>query len=197
MTGNTACTIFIGNLDEKVNDRVLYEILIQAGRIVDMHIPRDKETNRHKGYAFAEYETEEIAQYAVKLFSGLVSIHKKTLRFSMSGQNKVASQDPNPNPNMPSLRRSPPSKRKHLEVSNSSPQLFTPCRSDAYLHSNASSYSQACSPVPMSNGPRMETSSYYGNHRQPQSAYQRFGTPNQPRHVPQLYDSRYPITNSF
>ncbi|CAK9162493.1 unnamed protein product, partial [Ilex paraguariensis] len=49
------------NLDEKVSDRVLYDILIQAGRVVDLYIPRDKETNRPKGYAFAEYETEEVA----------------------------------------------------------------------------------------------------------------------------------------
>ena len=45
-----------------MNDRVLYEILIQVGRIVDLHILRDKETSRPKGYAFAEYETEEILQ---------------------------------------------------------------------------------------------------------------------------------------
>ncbi|XP_020672529.1 peptidyl-prolyl cis-trans isomerase E isoform X2 [Dendrobium catenatum] len=61
MARNTACTIFIGNLDEKVTERVLYEILIQAGYLVDLHLPRDKESNNHKGYAFAEYETEEMA----------------------------------------------------------------------------------------------------------------------------------------
>ena len=73
----------IGNLDEKVSERVLYEILIQVGHVVDLHIPRDKETNRHKGYAFAEYETEETANYAVRLFSGLVRLHNKTLKFAV------------------------------------------------------------------------------------------------------------------
>jgi RNA recognition motif-containing protein len=68
-------------LDEKVSERILYEILIQAGHVMDLHIPCDKENNRLKGYAFAEYETEEIAQYAVKLFSGLVRINGKTLKF--------------------------------------------------------------------------------------------------------------------
>ena len=76
--------IFIsGNLDEKVTERVLYELLIQVGRVVDLYIPMDKETNRHKGYAFAEYESEEIANYAVKLFSGLVCLRNKPLRFSV------------------------------------------------------------------------------------------------------------------
>lgn len=73
-----------GNLDEKVTDRVLYDILIQAGRVVDLYIPRDRETEKPKGYAFAQYETEEIAKYAVKLFSGLVILYNKTLKFAVS-----------------------------------------------------------------------------------------------------------------
>lgn len=66
-----------------MSDRVLYDILIQAGRVVDLYIPRDKETDRPKGYAFAEYETEEIAEYAVKLFSGLVILCNRTLKFAV------------------------------------------------------------------------------------------------------------------
>ncbi|KQK06121.1 splicing regulator RBM11 isoform X3 [Brachypodium distachyon] len=96
MARNPGCAVFIGNLDEKVPERVLYEILVQVGHVVDLHIPRDKETNRGRGYAFAEYETEEIAQYAVKLFSGLVRLHNRTLRFAISGQDK-----PSSNANMP------------------------------------------------------------------------------------------------
>lgn len=41
---------------------------------MDLYIPREKETGCHSGYAFAEYESEEIAEYAVKLFSGLVRL---------------------------------------------------------------------------------------------------------------------------
>jgi splicing factor 3B subunit 4 len=68
-------------LDEKVSERVLYEILIQAGHVVGLHVPSNKESNSRKGYAFAEYETEDIAQYAVRLFSGLIRINGKTLKF--------------------------------------------------------------------------------------------------------------------
>lgn len=66
-----------------MSDRVLYDILIQAGRVVDLYIPRDKETERPKGFAFAEYETEEIADYAVRLFSGLVTLYNRTLKFAV------------------------------------------------------------------------------------------------------------------
>ena len=82
---------YIGNLDERVSDRVLYDILIQVGRVVDLYIPRDKETERPKGYAFAEYETEEIAEYAVKLFSGLVTLYNRTLKFAVRCWNVLLS----------------------------------------------------------------------------------------------------------
>ncbi|KAJ3707746.1 hypothetical protein LUZ61_011451 [Rhynchospora tenuis] len=78
----------IGNLDERVSERVLYEILIQAGRLVDLHMPRDKETNKLKGYAFAQYESPEIADYAIRLFNGLVRLYNRPVRFAMSGQDK-------------------------------------------------------------------------------------------------------------
>ncbi|KZV50896.1 splicing factor 3B subunit 4-like [Dorcoceras hygrometricum] len=85
MVNLSACP---GNIDDRVSERVLYDILIQAGRVVDLHIPRDKETGKPKGFAFAEYESEEIAEYAVKLFSGLVTLYRRTLKFGMSGQDK-------------------------------------------------------------------------------------------------------------
>lgn len=72
-----------GNIDDRVSERVLYDILIQAGRVVDLHIPHDKETGKPKGFAFAEYESEEIAEYAVKLFSGLVTLYRRTLKFGV------------------------------------------------------------------------------------------------------------------
>lgn len=67
-----------------MTDRVLYDILIQAGRVVDLIIPKDRETDRPKGFAFAEYESEEIADYAIRLFSGLVTLYNRTLRFGVN-----------------------------------------------------------------------------------------------------------------
>ncbi|CAL4953442.1 unnamed protein product [Urochloa decumbens] len=96
MSRNPGRTVYVGNVDEKVSERVLYEILIQAGPVMDLHVPYDKENSRLKGYAFAEYETEEIAQYAVRLFSGLVRMNGKTLKFVIAGHDK-----PSPNGNNP------------------------------------------------------------------------------------------------
>ncbi|THG12012.1 hypothetical protein TEA_011518 [Camellia sinensis var. sinensis] len=148
---NSACKVYIGNLDEKVSDRVLYDILIQAGRVVDLYIPKDKETDRRKGFAFAEYETEEIASYAVRLFSGLVTLYNRTLKFAddltidycrgrcllkPSGGGKISGQD-KPSPNLstattPMLNSSPkvgppPVPFNNVE-SQHSERLSTSCR---------------------------------------------------------------------
>lgn len=102
-------------MDERVSDRVLYDILIQAGRVVDLHIPRDRETDRPKGFAFAEYESPEIADYAVRLFTGLVTLYNRTLRFGISGQDKSA-QNPQTSP-MPTTSNSPFRSRPNVDVS--------------------------------------------------------------------------------
>nr|KAJ0191560.1 hypothetical protein LSAT_V11C800389340 [Lactuca sativa] len=48
-----------------------------------------KQTDKPKGFAFAEYETEEIVDYAVRIFTGLVTLYNKTLRFGIYGQDKA------------------------------------------------------------------------------------------------------------
>lgn len=79
--------------------------------MVDLYIPRDKETDKPKGFAFAEYETEEIADYAIRLFSGLVTLYNRTLKFAISGQDKPSLNTPNshaPASNIPHKPRSHP-----------------------------------------------------------------------------------------
>eukprot|EP00850_Spirogloea_muscicola_P006369 SM000030S11378 [mRNA] locus=s30:442851:444329:+ [translate_table: standard] len=82
---NPAATLFLGNLHERVDERLLLELMAQAGPVADVHIPRDRETRRHRGYAFAEYETEEIARYALELFSAQpIYLYHRLVRFMAS-----------------------------------------------------------------------------------------------------------------
>ncbi|XP_050219778.1 uncharacterized protein LOC126670150 [Mercurialis annua] len=133
---NTSCTVYIGNLDEKVSDRVLYDILIQAGRVVELHIPRDKETDKPKGFAFAEYESEVIADYAVKLFSGLVVLYNRTLKFGISGQDKASNNGANNGtmhaPNSSNKSRPYPVPLNSVDNNNRSTRLSASCRVSAY-----------------------------------------------------------------
>ncbi|KAK5835147.1 Splicing factor 3B subunit 4 [Gossypium arboreum] len=145
MSGNSSCSVYIGNLDERVSDRVLYDILIQAGRVVDLYIPRDKETDKPKGFAFVEYETEDVADYAVRLFSGLVTLYNRTLKFAISGQDK-SSQNP-ANAVMPATNSSYKSRHyhgvvNHMETSQQPKKSSTPSRIPDY----PARYSQAPPP---------------------------------------------------
>ncbi|XP_049379682.1 uncharacterized protein LOC125844407 isoform X1 [Solanum stenotomum] len=145
MAENPNCTVYVGNLDERVCDRVLYDILIQAGRVVDLYIPRDKETDKPKGFAFAKYETEEIADYAVKLFSGLVTLYNRTLKFAISGQDKPSNNSPIatlPALNIPSRPRPHPTPYNDKEISPNSARLSTSC----WFSQHQTSYTQV--PVP-------------------------------------------------
>ncbi|KAK2991237.1 hypothetical protein RJ640_000468 [Escallonia rubra] len=162
MPSNTTATVYVGNLDERVSDRVLYDILIQAGRVVHLYIPRDKETERPKGYAFAEYETEEIADYAVRLFSGLVTLYSRTLKFAISGQDKPGLNTPTadtPPLNLNFKARAHPVPFNNMEVSPYSTSLSTSCRMSEH-HSNYT-------PVPVPPGvlhqPNGYRSHYDGN----------------------------------
>ncbi|CAK8573234.1 unnamed protein product [Lathyrus sativus] len=149
MSGNTGCTVYIGNLDERVTERVLYDILIQAGRVVDLHIPKDKETEKPKGFAFAEFETEEIADYAVKLFSGLVTLYKRTLKFASANKDKsTTNSSPATTPTSNSFQRSRPYSEQIISSEN-------------FQHSprQAINYSQAPSPRRGT-----DQSSRYGSH---------------------------------
>ncbi|XP_051151629.1 uncharacterized protein LOC127265715 [Andrographis paniculata] len=125
MVEKSSCTVYIGNVDERVMDRVLYDILIQAGPVVDLYVPRDKETDKPRGYAFAEYESEEIAEYAVKLFSGLVTLYKRTLKFAISGQDKAPTATPTSGSppiriNFPQVSPNASSSRQHRSQHDSS-----------------------------------------------------------------------------
>ena len=38
----------LGNLDTKVNEEILWELFLQCGPVVNVHIPRDKITGDHQ-----------------------------------------------------------------------------------------------------------------------------------------------------
>lgn len=62
--------LFIGNLSFKVTEDQLTELFSQAGKVVSVAIPTDRETGRKRGFAFVEMETQEEADAAVKQFNG-------------------------------------------------------------------------------------------------------------------------------
>ena len=45
---------------------------MQAGPVVNVHMPKDKVTQMHQGYGFVEFRSEIDADYAMKLMNMVV-----------------------------------------------------------------------------------------------------------------------------
>ncbi|XP_017201922.1 peptidyl-prolyl cis-trans isomerase E isoform X1 [Oryctolagus cuniculus] len=57
----TKRVLYVGGLAEEVDDKVLHAAFIPFGDITDIQIPLDYETEKHRGFAFVEFELAEIA----------------------------------------------------------------------------------------------------------------------------------------
>lgn len=65
MTANQKRTIYVGGLAEEVDDKVLNAAFIPFGDIVDIQMPLDYETEKHRGFSFIEYENAQDAAAAI------------------------------------------------------------------------------------------------------------------------------------
>lgn len=84
---NQEATAYVGNLDEKVTEEVLWELMIQGGVVVNVHIPRDKVTSTHQGYGFVEFRTEEDADYTIKIMN-MIQLYGKHIRVNKASQDR-------------------------------------------------------------------------------------------------------------
>ncbi|EXJ80362.1 hypothetical protein A1O1_08506 [Capronia coronata CBS 617.96] len=83
-------TIYIGNLDERVTDALVWELFLQAGRIVNVHLPKDRVTQTHQGYGFVEFTSEEDAEYAARIMNQ-VRLYGKPIRVNKASADKQKS----------------------------------------------------------------------------------------------------------
>ncbi|KAL8742149.1 MAG: hypothetical protein Q9184_008298, partial [Pyrenodesmia sp. 2 TL-2023] len=80
-------TVYIGNLDERVSDSLVWELMLQAGRIVNVHLPKDRVTQTHQGYGFVEFISEEDAEYAARIMNQ-VRLFGKPIRVNKASADK-------------------------------------------------------------------------------------------------------------
>ncbi|KAL4926524.1 U2 snRNP complex subunit HSH49 [Aspergillus undulatus] len=83
-------TVYIGNLDERVSDSLVWELMLQAGRIVNVHLPKDRVTQSHQGYGFVEFNSEEDAEYASRIMNG-IRLYGKPIRVNKASADKQKS----------------------------------------------------------------------------------------------------------
>ncbi|CAE7842248.1 Sf3b4 [Symbiodinium sp. KB8] len=84
---NQDATCYVGNLDEKVNEEILWELFLQVGPVVHVHMPKDKVSNTHQGYGFVEFRSEDDADYAIKVLN-MIKLYGKPMRVNKAAQDK-------------------------------------------------------------------------------------------------------------
>jgi splicing factor 3B subunit 4 len=81
---NQDATAYVGNLDEAVTEDLLWELFVQAGPVVSVHLPKDAVTAAPKGFGFVEFRSESDVDYAIKTMN-MVKLFGKPLRANRSG----------------------------------------------------------------------------------------------------------------
>ena len=84
---NQDATCYIGNLDERVTDEMLWELMLQAGPIVNVFLPKDKVTGKHQGFGFVEFRGEEDAEYGLKVMN-MVKLYGKPIKINKAVTDK-------------------------------------------------------------------------------------------------------------
>ena len=80
-------TLYIGNLDERCTDPLIWELMLQAGPVINVHLPKDRVTQSHQGYGFVEFGSEEDADYACKIMNQ-IRLYGKPIRVNKASADK-------------------------------------------------------------------------------------------------------------
>lgn len=89
---NPESTIYVGNLSEKISEKILYELFLQAGPIANVYIPKDRVNQESQGYGFVEYVTEQDADYAVKVLN-MIPVYGKPIRINKASSTQNRKDD--------------------------------------------------------------------------------------------------------
>ena len=63
-------SIYVGNLSFEITEEDLKEVFSEYGAVKKIHIPKDRETGRKRGFAFVEMESEADEDKAIQALDG-------------------------------------------------------------------------------------------------------------------------------
>lgn len=75
---NVDATVYVGNLDERVTEDLLWELFLQMGPLVSVFMPPPRD-GKSQGFGFVEFRGEDDAEYAIKVMN-MVSLYDKTIK---------------------------------------------------------------------------------------------------------------------
>lgn len=70
-----------------MTDAIVWELMLQAGPVVNVHLPKDRISMSHQGYGFCEFLTEEDAEYACKIMNQ-IKLWGKPIRVNKASSDK-------------------------------------------------------------------------------------------------------------
>ena len=76
---NKKTTLYVGGLEENVNEAILHSAFIPFGDIKDVNIPLDHATGKHRGFGFVEFESKEVRQLCSLLLVHCIQFHSASL----------------------------------------------------------------------------------------------------------------------
>ncbi|KAG8451654.1 hypothetical protein GDO86_003737 [Hymenochirus boettgeri] len=96
----TKRVLYVGGLAEEVDEKILHAAFIPFGDVTDIQIPLDYETEKHRGFAFVEFELPEDAAAAIdnmnesELFGRTIRVNlAKPMRLKEGSSKAVWSDD--------------------------------------------------------------------------------------------------------
>ena len=100
---NQEATCYVGDLDSQVSEALLWELCLQAGPVINVHIPKDKLTQAHMGFGFVEFRAETDAEYCIKILN-MIKLFGKPIRINPVQRAPITT----PTPHTPAPRRPTP-----------------------------------------------------------------------------------------
>jgi cold-inducible RNA-binding protein len=76
-----ATRLYVGNLSYSTSEEELRGLFSQAGTVVDIHLPTDRQTGQPRGFGFIEMASQEEGQKAIQMFDGY-TLGERQLRVS-------------------------------------------------------------------------------------------------------------------
>lgn len=89
---NPKTTLYVGGLDERVTKDVFRAAFIPFGDILDVYIPLDHASGKHRGFGFVQYESAEDAEAAVDNMNH-AELYGRVLKVNYSHPNKISGGD--------------------------------------------------------------------------------------------------------
>ncbi|XP_043532703.1 RNA-binding protein 7-like [Chiloscyllium plagiosum] len=90
-------TLFIGNLDQRVTEELLFELFLQSGPLLAVKIPKDKD-GKSKQYAFVHFKHVESVHYGKNLLNG-IQLYGKAIKIQFRSGSVHESREGNQSQN--------------------------------------------------------------------------------------------------